>query len=69
MIKVIIDRFGSEVKTAVYEKGGFIVDEKVFVGPTFFGWLFGFDGKISIVDQPQIVDEYVSAVGCGWLLR
>lgn len=38
---------------------------KGFVSQTFFGWLFGFDGKISIVDQPQIVDEYVSAVGCG----
>lgn len=61
MMKVLIDRFGTEVDTAVYEKGGFLADVKVSVSPTFFGWLFGFGGKIRIVDPPNIVEDYIRA--------
>lgn len=61
MMKVMIDRFGKSVNTTVYENGGFIADVKVSVSPTFFGWLFGFDGKIRIVDPPNIVEDYIAA--------
>lgn len=61
MMKVMIDRFGKSVNTTVYENGGFIADVKVSVSPTFFGWLFGFGGKIRIVDPPNIVEDYIAA--------
>ena len=61
MMKVIIDRFGTEVDTAVYENSGFFADLKVSVSPTFFSWLFGFGGKIRIVSSETVVNAYISA--------
>ena len=61
MMKVIIDRFGKNVSTTVYENGGFIADVKVSVSPTFFGWLFGFGGKIRIIAPQKIVNDYIAA--------
>ena len=62
MMRVIIDRFGKDVDTTVYEKGGFFADVKVSVSMTFFGWLFGFGDKIRIVSPSNVVDEFISAI-------
>lgn len=58
MMKVIIDRFGKDVKTAPNSDGGFTVDVSVSTSPTFFGWLFSFEGKIKLVSPQFVVDEY-----------
>lgn len=61
MMKVMIDRFGKSINTAVYEKGGFIADVMVSVSPTFFGWVFGFGGKIQILEPQSIAEDYIKA--------
>lgn len=58
MMKVIIDRFGKDVKTAPNSDGGFTVDVSVSISPTFFGWLFSFEGKIKLISPQFVIDEY-----------
>lgn len=61
MMKVIIDRFGYGVSTHTADDGGFFADVRASVSPTFFGLVFGFGGKIRIVQPQEIVDDYVNA--------
>lgn len=62
MMKVIIDRFGKDVFTEPCNDG-FVAEVRVSVSPTFFGWVFGFAGKIKITSPQQVVNEYKSALG------
>ena len=62
MMKVIIDRFGKDVFTEPCDDG-FVAEVKVSVSPTFFGWVFGFAGKIKSTSPQQVVNEYKSALG------
>ena len=62
MMKVIIDRFGKDVFTEPCNDD-FVAEVKVSVSPTFFGWVFGFAGKIKITSPQQVVNEYKSALG------
>lgn len=68
MMKVIIDRFGKSVSTIRTADGGFTAEVKVSVSPTFFGWIFGFGGKIRIVYPKNIVEDYIQtaqkAIAC-----
>ena len=60
MMKCIIDRFGKTVvveKTSDY-RNKFIAKVKISVSPTFFGWLFGFAGKIKLISPAKVVDKY-----------
>lgn len=61
MMKVIIDRFGADVHTEPLDDG-FIVEVNVSVSPTFFGWVFGFAGKIKIISPQSVADEYKKAL-------
>lgn len=61
MMKVIIDRFGADVYTESLDDG-FIVEVNVSVSPTFFGWVFGFAGKIKIVSPQSVAAEYKKAL-------
>ena len=54
----IIDRFGYGVKTEVLENGEFISTVTVAVNSVFFGWVFGFDGKVKIESPKFIAEEY-----------
>lgn len=60
MMKVIIDRFGKDVHTEPCDEG-FIADVNASVSPTFFGWVFGFAGKIRIIAPQSVTDEYIKA--------
>ena len=62
MMKVIIDRFGKDVHTQLCD-GGFIAEVNVSVSPTFFGWVFGFAGKIKVLSPQAIVNDYKKALG------
>ena len=61
MMKVIIDRFGKDVFTEPCDDG-FVAEVKVSVSPTFFGWVFGFAGKIKIVSPQSVAAEYKKAL-------
>lgn len=60
MMKVIIDRFGKDVHTELCDEG-FIAEVNASVSPTFFGWVFGFAGKIRIIAPQIVADEYIKA--------
>lgn len=58
VMKSIIDRFGSTIRTKTIDKERFQVKVKVCTGPTFYRWVFGFNGHIKIVDPADTVQTY-----------
>ena len=57
LMKYVIDRFGMKFETeqATEETTYCYVD--VCLSPTFYGWVFGFKGNISILEPTEAVDE------------
>lgn len=58
MMKVIIDRFGEEIETHIVDEDHFKVNVWVSLSPNFFGWLFGFGGKIELTFPPSAIERY-----------
>lgn len=58
LMKTIVDKFGEEVTTLAYDMKSFRVITEVAISPTFFGWVFGFEGKIEILGPKEVKDEY-----------
>ena len=58
LMKTIIDRFGEDVTTLAYDMESFRVVIDVEASPTFYGWVFGFGGKIEILGPEEIREEY-----------
>ena len=58
LMKTMIDRFGEDVSTVTYNATSFQVNVKVSVSPTFFGWIFGFGGKIQILAPESVKEQY-----------
>lgn len=59
LMKSIIDRFGTKVKTSVAGEKHFTAEVEVSVSPTFFGWLVGFGGKMRIAAPDDVRKKYV----------
>lgn len=62
MMKKMIDRFGEDVSTKPYSLTEFKAIVEVSASPTFFGWVFGFGGKISILSPKDIKETYKEQV-------
>ena len=62
MMKYIIDEFGEEVETRKVTEDTFRAKVIVADSPTFYGWIFSFEGKIRIVEPEEIRDKYRSMV-------
>lgn len=62
MMDAVIDRFGEEARTRVWDEESFLVSADVAVNPVFFGWVFGFGGKIRILDPPEVRRSYAELV-------
>ena len=58
LMKTIVDRFGEDVTTLAYDMTSFRVKTEVAVSPTFFGWVFGFGGKVQILGPEKLKEEY-----------
>ena len=58
LVSVALDRFGKDVKLVPYDDDSFTVTAKVRVQAPFFGWLFQFGGKVSVLSPSDVVDEY-----------
>ena len=54
----IVDRFVDEVETAPLDESTFQASVDVAVSNPFFGWVFGFDGKIKIAAPEDVKKEY-----------
>jgi len=59
VMKSIIDRFGSSIRTKSLDDNHFQVKVKVCAGPTFYRWVFGFGGKIKIIGPEENVQQYM----------
>jgi len=59
MMKVIIDRFGEDVKTEKLDEAHFSAEVEVSASPTFYAWLFTYSGKLQILSPQNIKDEYI----------
>jgi len=62
LMKTMIDRFGEDVKTLAYDMTSFRLITEVSVSPTFFGWVFGFDGKVKILGPKNIKEQYYKMI-------
>ena len=58
VMKDIIDRFGESVKTRINDNNTFLAEVDVTVSPTFFAWIFAFDGKIIIMEPDDVRDSF-----------
>ena len=62
LMKTIVDRFGEGVTTLAYDMESFRVVVDVEASPTFYGWVFGFGGRIEILGPQSVKDEYIHMV-------
>ena len=57
-MKGVIDHFGAGVRTKALNKKEFRVKVKVCTSPTFYRWIFGWEGKIRITEPEEAREEY-----------
>ena len=57
-MNMVIDHFGSKVKTTPVDKDHFQFDAEVSVSPTFFSWIFEFGGMIKIVGPEHVKEAF-----------
>lgn len=58
LMKTMVDRFGEEVTTLAYDMTSFRIQTEVSASPTFFGWVFGFGGKVQILGPESVKEQY-----------
>ena len=58
LMKTMVDRFGEDVTTLAYDMTSFRVQTEVSASPTFFGWVFGFNGKVQILAPGSVKEQY-----------
>ena len=54
----IVDQFGTNVKTKEVDSEHFKAIVKVCPSPTFYRWVFGWDGAMKILGPERVRDEY-----------
>ena len=57
---VIVDRFGEDVSTAELGSNCFKAIVNISISPTFYGWVFGFCNKMSIIAPIDVKNEYMA---------
>ena len=57
LAKYIVDRFGRDLKTTPASNDRFNVTVEVSLSPTFYAWVFQFEGGIRILSPKKAVDE------------
>ena len=58
-MKYIIDRFGEDVDTEPVSDETFQARVRVSLSPTFYAWVFTFEGGIKILEPEKAVDDIV----------
>ena len=59
LMKVIIDKFGESVETKSLGSNCFKAIVDISVSPTFFGWVFQFAGKMSILAPVEVKNQFI----------
>ena len=60
LMDVIVDRFGENVKTHELGSNCFKAIVDISISPTFYGWVFGFGNKMSILAPIDVKNEYMA---------
>lgn len=58
VIGPILDRFGTDVIVMPQDETHFTVHVDVVPSPPFFGWIFGFGGKVEILQPAQVRNNF-----------
>lgn len=58
LMKTMVDRFGEDVTTLAYDMTSFRIQTEVSASQTFFGWVFGFGGKVQILAPESVKEQY-----------
>ena len=58
MMKAIIDKFGTKVRTRYIDENHFRATVKVCTSPTFYRWVFGWGGLMKIEEPETVVAEF-----------
>lgn len=58
LMKAVIDHFGSNVHTKPVGDNQFRATVKVCPSPTFYRWIFGWTGKLTILEPATIQEKY-----------
>lgn len=58
----IVDQFGLQAKTYAYNMTSFRLEVNVAVSHVFFGWVFGFAGKVRIKAPEDVKAQYMEMV-------
>lgn len=62
IMKYIVDQFGEDVETWPASETTFFAKVSVADSPTFYGWVFPFEGKVKIAEPQEIRDKYMAMV-------
>ncbi len=62
IMKYIVDQFGEDVETWPASETTFFAKVSVADSPTFYGWVFPFEGKVKIAKPQEIRDKYMAMV-------
>lgn len=62
----IIDRFGIEVDMAPVDEDHFKAKVSVIPTSVFYGWVFGFGGRVRIAGPEEVVGEYRQMIHKSW---
>ena len=57
-MNAVVDKFGKKVKISSVGEEQFRTTVKVCTSPTFYRWVFGFNGKIKIVEPQNVTMIY-----------
>lgn len=58
LMRVIVDKFDEDVETSTLGSTHFKVTTDVLISPRFYGWVFGFAGKMTILGPEEVKIEY-----------
>lgn len=58
----IIDKFGKDVRVLANDMQSFRVFTTTAIGPVFYSWIFGFNGKVKIKGPEDVREEYKKMV-------
>ena len=64
VMDAIVDKFGEEVDTGLIDEKTFSVTVETAVNHIFYSWVFGFGGKVKILEPQEVVDGYTDRVLC-----
>jgi len=57
-MKSIYDMFGEDIEIQKVSENKFRLNTCIHVSPTFWGWLFQFDGAVQLISPNDLIEEY-----------